>query len=275
MSQNSDFPLISIAMATYNGGKYIEEQLDSIYNQTYPNLEVVVCDDGSTDNTPEILNRYVQEKGLRFYPNPERLGYIKNFERAMGLCEGEFIALSDQDDVWLPEKLQTLYDNIGENLLIHGDLSIVSPTNEMVQESAHQYYFKEEYPYIFLDAENQRRFQMTRKSLCQGCTFLMRRKLMEISLPFPETEIHDLWLPFVAGNEHSIKYLPLPLTRWRLHGNNTSQQNNKTSLLKRMLVGSPVHTIHRRYRYFKRANLLKERGFVVGGYPLKMHEERY
>ena len=106
--------MISIALPTYNGEKYIREQLDSIYNQTLVPDEVVVVDDCSTDNTVNILEEYSQRYGLKYFVNDSNIGYNKNFEKAIRLCAGDYIALSDQDDVWFPTKIQVSYDAISK-----------------------------------------------------------------------------------------------------------------------------------------------------------------
>src|SRR5215208_90703 len=99
-----------VAMCTYNGAQFVAEQLDSIAAQTRRPDELVVCDDGSDDATPEIIREFAHRASfpLRFYVNETNLGSTRNFERAISLCEGDFIALADQDDVWLPEKLERL-----------------------------------------------------------------------------------------------------------------------------------------------------------------------
>jgi len=101
---------LSVAMCTYNGEQYLQEQLDSIIAQTRLPNEVVVCDDGSTDATLQILDEFQETAPfpVRIYRNGTRLGPTKNFEKAIKLCSGNVIALSDQDDVWMPHKLERL-----------------------------------------------------------------------------------------------------------------------------------------------------------------------
>jgi rhamnosyltransferase len=98
---------ISVAMATYNGERFLQEQLDSLARQTLLPYELVACDDGSRDGTLDILHRFAAEAPfrVRIYRNPERLGYCDNFLHAVGLCEGDLVAFCDQDDIWLPSKL--------------------------------------------------------------------------------------------------------------------------------------------------------------------------
>ena len=100
---------ISIAMATFNGEKYLREQLDSIYSQTLLPYEIVAADDCSTDRTTEILEEYRIKKGLKYLVNEHNIGVVKNFEKAISLCQGDYVALSDQDDIWFPEKLEKSY----------------------------------------------------------------------------------------------------------------------------------------------------------------------
>lgn len=122
--------MISIVMATYNGEKYLREQVDSILAQTYQNFELIVCDDCSTDSTVRILQENEKQDGrIKVFVNEKNLGFKKNFEKAISLCKGEYIALSDQDDIWLPEHLQVLIENIGDKDLIGADSLLVDENN--------------------------------------------------------------------------------------------------------------------------------------------------
>ena len=104
-------PLVSIVLATHNGENYLKEQLDSLINQTYPVLEIIVVDDCSTDATVDIIKLYRQKYGhIKFYQNEAVLGPVKNFEKGMVLSAGEYISLCDQDDVWMPEKIKKIMD---------------------------------------------------------------------------------------------------------------------------------------------------------------------
>lgn len=108
---------ISVALCTYNGEKYLREQLESILSQKIPVNEIVVCDDCSSDETISILNQYREKFPALFkiYQNEENLGYVKNFEKAMSICSGEIIFLSDQDDIWDAEKVQKITDFFTQN----------------------------------------------------------------------------------------------------------------------------------------------------------------
>ena len=124
----------SVAICTYNGGKYLREQLDSILSQTLPVEEIIVCDDLSTDNTLSILQEYKSEYPLLFtiHVNEKSLGVVKNFEKAINLCTKEIILLSDQDDIWFSEKTQKINNyfkcNTDKNAVLH-NLKLLKNSN--------------------------------------------------------------------------------------------------------------------------------------------------
>ena len=106
--------MIGIAMTTYNGEKYLKEQIDSILNQTVSDFELIVCDDVSSDSTMDILNGYAaKDSRVHVFRNEENLGFLKNFEKAIRIClDPEYVALSDQDDVWTENHLEVLVDTM-------------------------------------------------------------------------------------------------------------------------------------------------------------------
>lgn len=266
-------PLISVALATFNGAKYIGPQLDSIYSQSYPNVEVVVSDDGSSDGTLDILERYKAERGLKLIKQKRRLGYKDNFVEAIKACSGEFIALADQDDLWVSNKLEILHDEIGVDFLIHADVKMIDEDGLLIAQSARHMNFGDLHDRVFLDRDYHRRSVLTRKSLCQGCTTLFRSTLLETALPIPAAEqAHDIWLAFVAAAQDKIRYVDVALVSWRLHGSNTSQIADKSEM-KRSLKGSFIHGLYRRQQYYRRAIVLKIRGISMSLYPLRLRDE--
>lgn len=205
-------PLISIVMATYNGSRYIREQVDSLLAQTYPNLELLVIDDGSSDDTVAIMQGYAaQHANIRLMINEQNLGYIKTFEKGMLEARGTFIALCDQDDFWLPEKIDLLYANIGESLLIYSDSELVDGN---MQSFGLNFSYK----------KNMRSYNNCLVFVTDNCipghTVLMHRRLVEIARPFPPTIPHDHWLAFVASMNGGVKFLDKPLVRYRNHDSN-------------------------------------------------------
>lgn len=214
-------PLVSVVLATYNGERFLQQQLDSIYNQTYPNLEVIVCDDLSTDGTIHILERYKQHKGLSYYVNPQRLGVIKNFERAISLATGEYIALSDQDDLWLPHKLEKSLAKIQyiekttsphRPILVHTDLYITDDKGNVISDS----YWKHAKlsPACSLN-------RLLLENSITGCTIFMNKLLAQISLPIPDKVLmHDVWLGLVASSFGEVAFINEPTVYYRQHTTN-------------------------------------------------------
>jgi glycosyltransferase involved in cell wall biosynthesis len=215
-------PLISVAITTFNGEKYLRQQLDSIYHQTYPNIEVVVCDDASSDSTISILEEYRNRSGLNYCVNSHNIGLVKNFEKAISLCRGDFIALCDQDDIWKPEKLETLFQAIGEFTLIY------SPTTEIIDSQG----LPIEDVGDFALAVWGRYKSSTISSFGTGCPtknlivynwvvshqVMFRRELIEVGLPIPSSQVfHDAWLALHASKLNGIKFLDVSLIQYRLH----------------------------------------------------------
>lgn len=185
--------LISVAMATFNGEKYILEQLESIARQTLLPGECVICDDGSTDATIELINNFKKKAPfeVRLYKNNNRLGLIKNFEKALGLCKGDIVFLSDQDDVWIPEKINIIkskFINTDAKLIIHDCVPTDSNLNRMNVGSLY------DNTYIISGRDNE---------YILGCCTAVRRELLDICLPFPELaqelQGHDGFLHYIAG----------------------------------------------------------------------------
>lgn len=203
-----EVPLISVAITTYNGEKFLEKQLCSILAQTHANVEIVICDDGSSDNTIKIIQELQrQHKKISLYQNDCNLGYVKNFEKAIELCAGEYIALSDQDDIWLNEKLEKLVNNIGSNLLIHSDVSLIDDRDALLCErwkgnvTSHTCF--EDFMF---------------SNVVTGCTVLFRKEILEEALPFPKgLAYHDWWLGLVAAKHGRIIFLNEPLILYRQH----------------------------------------------------------
>ena len=134
----NDF-MISIAMATYNGEKYLREQLDSILSQTITDWELIVCDDCSKDTTVGILKSYQRKDGrVKIFVNEKNLGFKKNFEKAIGLCSGDYIALADQDDIWHDNHLEVLLGLIGEVSLSCGNARLMTSDSVVTEKKLNE-----------------------------------------------------------------------------------------------------------------------------------------
>ncbi|WP_143960774.1 glycosyltransferase family 2 protein [Litoribacter populi] len=202
-------PLVSIAVCTYNGGKYLTRQLDTLVNQTYPNLEIVVLDDGSTDTTWGILKEY--ESNYTFFTaiqNPENLGYVKNFEKALGICNGDYIALSDQDDLWALDKIEKQMAAIGDHLLVYHDSHFIDEKDEDLEKGMtdiiNLYHGSDPEPFLLFNCVS-------------GHSMLIKRELLDYALPFQKGYFHDHWLAYVAANVGSIGYIDERLVHYRQH----------------------------------------------------------
>lgn len=215
-------PLVSVALCTYNGARYLRQQLDSLARQTYPQLEFIVVDDNSSDGTGLILAEYAQKLALRIYRNESNLGYIKNFERAISLCTGTFIAPCDQDDIWLPEKIERLVTACQDNLLVYCDAALIDREGNLLHRNVS-------------DVVNPIRSANPNSLLFSNCapghTILFRRELAKVALPFPARMPHDWWLMYAAANLGRLTYLPVPLVLYRQHPANVSNfsQHKKKS----------------------------------------------
>lgn len=207
-------------MATYQGGRFVEAQVRSILAQDLADLELVISDDGSSDGTLGICRRLAAEDArVRVLePAGDRLGLVANFERAMRHTRGPLIALSDQDDVWHPEKLSALAAKIGEGFdLVACDLRVVGPDGAEIHPSFRRYQrlrVREGHPLRHVLIRN----------FTSGCGMLMTRDLMDAALPFPEgCDYQDWWLAVVAAARRGgggIGWLDRPLVDYRQHGGN-------------------------------------------------------
>lgn len=204
---------ISIAMATYNGAKYLREQLDSFLHQTRLPDELVVCDDGSSDATLEILEVFRQQVpfSVHIYRNETNLGYIKNFEKAMSLCAGDIIFLSDQDDFWLSNKLEVV-----EKLFALKPNLMVVVNDQYIADSSLKLS-------TYTTLGNAKAVGLTESWLVAGCCTAIRRVFFPIVLPIPENAHgHDAWINKLA-EALGLRYVhAVPLQYYRRHGENTS-----------------------------------------------------
>ena len=223
--------MISIAMATYNGEKYLREQLDSILAQTIQDFELIVCDDCSTDSTARILREYERnDSRIKIFVNEENLGFKKNFEKVIGLCSGDYIALSDQDDIWLPEHLEILKNKIGDKLLICGDDVVIDEngldTGEFLSSR--------------LNFDLEGNYDLLFRIICNSTVFsghscLYSKALIERTLPFPEQCMsHDGWISTCASVLESAIFIPNVVSKYRIHGKNVSGEHKQPRFSERV-----------------------------------------
>jgi glycosyltransferase involved in cell wall biosynthesis len=203
---------VSIAMASYNGARFIGAQLESFGAQTRLPDELVVCDDGSTDGTPELVERFGETApfAVRVERNPERLGYTGNFERAIGLTTGDLVCLSDQDDSWFPDKIATVvaafearpetFATVNDQVIAEDGLTPSGAT-------------------VFA---NTRNLGYSDVDLIAGCCTSLRRELLPILLPIPNGIPYDGWIGRLADLLGVKALIERPLQVYRRHGGNTT-----------------------------------------------------
>lgn len=210
-------------MATYNGERWVLQQLDSILAQLNSTDEVVIVDDCSTDNTILAISS-IKDKRIKLFQNAENLGVISSFERAIGLSKGKIIFLSDQDDIWETNKVESVTkafarkDNIS---LVMSDALIINESGQVRPYT----YFKKRGTYRRGIVNNL----MKSKSL--GCAMAFRSELKECFLPFPKyLPGHDMWIGLVNEFVGTTCFIDVPLIRYRRHQNNDSPENRQSIL---------------------------------------------
>jgi len=215
---------ISVAMCTYNGADFLSDQLESIIAQSRRPDEIIVCDDGSTDETQTLLKKFAAtspvEVTLHF--NEENLGSVKNFEKAISLCRGDVIALSDQDDVWREDKLQLVEDafrTAPKAGLIFSDAEIVGENLKSLERRM--------WDEVGFDA-HKRKLVRSGRALevlitgwtVTGATMAFRSEFVKLSLPVPDeiAMIHDGWIALTVAAVAGVVMIEQPLIKYRQHG---------------------------------------------------------
>ena len=224
--------MTSVALCTYNGERYIREQIESIINQTMPVDEIVVCDDGSTDDTIQIIEKLRSETDitLRVFKNEEKLGVGKNFQKAVDLCKGNIIFLSDQDDVWLPNKVETISSFFEKNNqidVVFTDAELIDGTGQTVMLTPNNlwgYHFTKEYKKMF-DSGMQLEPFIIGRNHATGATMAVRRDFAAkhpfVAMCSHGEVLHDFALAIFAAECNSLGYLEQKLTKYRIHSNQT------------------------------------------------------
>lgn len=212
---------ISVAMTTFNGAQYLGDQLDSILNQTLRPLEILICDDQSSDDTLAILEKYSREHAsVKYFVNEKRLGVIENFKKAVSLTTGsDFIALADQDDIWMPDKLARLTEkmlSIDDGLspaIVYSDLTVIDSVGNVLNSSFWNELGQDGYQHCF--------DTLLFGNFVTGCTILMNQQMRIHFAAMPsEVLMHDAWLALIAFSFGSAGVIKAPLVKYRHHDSN-------------------------------------------------------
>ncbi len=215
-------------MCTYNGAAFIAAQLESILQQTRVPDELVICDDGSTDETLEIIEDFARRAPfpIRIRCNSQNLRVIKNFEQAISLCQGEIIALCDQDDVWMPEKLAVFEREFARD----SDVGLVFCDLEAVDEDLQPLGFTAwESGFVMFERKEQDLFKQGKaldvlltRNIVTGAAVAFRAEYQDLITPFPEVSkylLHDYWMVLLISTAARIALVPQPLVKYRIHTN--------------------------------------------------------
>ncbi|MDZ4042086.1 MAG: glycosyltransferase family 2 protein [Eubacteriales bacterium] len=212
---------ISIAMCTYNGGSFLSEQLQSISRQVRLPDELVICDDGSADKTINIIETFVKKVSfsVRLYINNANLGSTKNFEKVIGLCKGNIIALSDQDDVWNPTKLldiEFMFLQFPKLGAIFSDAEVV---NEHLGTLGYNLWQSVGFcPTEQTDLINGKSMQILLKhNVVTGATMAFRAEYRKDILPIPSCWVHDAWIALIISSFAPLGLITKPLIKYRQH----------------------------------------------------------
>jgi len=215
--------MISVCIATYNGEKYIKEQLDSILCQLSTEDEVIVSDDGSLDKTLTIIESF-DDLRIKIFTHQHKKRNLKNhykvaanFENALKQAKGDYIFLSDQDDVWLPDKIEKIMPFLQQNNFVISDAFIVDENLIKTGKISNYRLYKRGF------------WRNLYKSAYMGCTCAFHKTIKNYVLPFPSKLIgQDYWIGLLAELKFNVVYIPEPLILYRKHQNNVSDTGEKS-----------------------------------------------
>ncbi|MFM1913674.1 MAG: putative glycosyltransferase [Bacteroidota bacterium] len=235
---------VTIVMATYNGQEFLNQQIQSLLKQDYPFLEFIFVDDFSIDSSFHILTKFAAlDPRIKVFRNLKNLGINKTFEFGIQQAKGDFIALSDQDDVWDLNKISILMNSIGSSSLIYSDSHLIDAQgNKLTQYSQQNFLCDYPSPLFY-----------TFGTKAMGHAMLFKKEILSIALPFPDFLGHDFSLGFAAACMNGVKYFPYPLVQYRQHANNAVSAN-----LSKAKKNRPSREIQKN-NIIKRINFLADR----------------
>lgn len=234
---------VSVCLATYNGEKYIKKQLISILHQIKNSDEVIISDDHSTDNTIEVI-KSLDDSRIKMFINDKEKGYTRNFENALEKASGDIIFLSDQDDVWMDDKVKKSLRLLEENDFVVSDAQVVDNDLKTLAKSN-------------FELRNVQHGFFNNLIRCRylGACYAFNKKVLEKSLLFPKNSEyipHDYWIYMIAISNFKVGVIHEPLILYRRHNLNTSSGGDKSSnsFLKKLKIRS--YLLQQLFiRYFK------------------------
>ena len=199
--------MISVCVATYNGEKFIREQIDSILCQLSSDDEIIVSDDGSTDGTIVIIN-CIGDKRIRIIEGPRKHSPTFNFENALKEAKGDYIFLADQDDVWKTNKVEVCMKWLQKYDCVVSDAEVTDSNLNPLYPSL----------YAIMQVRQGHIYNTVWKNGYTGCCMAFRREVLNASLPFPkDIPMHDIWIGNVAAYKYNVKFISEKLVLFRRH----------------------------------------------------------
>lgn len=208
---------ISIALCTYNGEKYLRQQLESLDNQTLKADEVVVCDDNSSDNTIAILNEYKDKLNIKLTVNKTNLGVTKNFEQAISLCSGDIIFLCDQDDVWDKNKIKIMAEKMQDEKIGLCYCNGKVADENLKQIGSHTLWSTSEL--VKVDLNKFSVYNLINYCYFTGMALCFRASLKKYFMPLSKNAVHDEWIAFIISFVSKIAFVKEELVIYRQHSN--------------------------------------------------------
>jgi len=217
---------VAVVVATYNGASFLLAQLESIAQQTHKPAQIIIVDDASSDDTIRIANNFAAAyPEVLVVQNETRLGYIKNFEKGMLLATASYVALSDQDDIWVSNKLEKLLFAIGDQMLAYSDSELIDANGGLLHQKMSSIKNQLAYHTPVMYAIG---------AWAPGHAMLFKKELINKAVPFPVLVTHDFWLGFVATCYSKVVYVNEPLVHYRQHTQNAigadTTKNKTTSI---------------------------------------------
>lgn len=232
------FAKASVVMATFNGERYLKDQISSILTQLEVGDELIVVDDASTDTTISIAQSFNADQ-MKIIRNEKNIGVVASFERGLMLARNDYIFLSDQDDIWMPGKRNAYiaeFERSPNITTVISDLIVIDADAKVISVS-------------FMEGKGGFKggiFDTLWRNRYIGCSMAMKRTILDILLPFPKgLPMHDMWIGIVGKALGSVCYLSIPYMQYRRHGSNVTSLNRfsltKMILLRMRLFASMFH----------------------------------
>ena len=226
--------MITILLATYNGEKYLSEQINSLLNQSFKDFKILVRDDGSTDGTLDVLNRFINDYPQKITLLNDRTptgSSARNFFRLLSAVDDDYVMFCDQDDFWLPQKIEKTFEKMkmlekehGDiPLLVHSDLSVVDAELNLINKSF--------FDFQKISPERDRLNNLLVQNNVTGCTAMINRKMLMLAKDEPiSCAMHDWWIALLAAAFGKADFISEPLILYRQHGGNRVGAKNASGM---------------------------------------------